>query len=183
MTAAAHRPDPTTITIPTFEEGRLRYRAPRMDDFDLYADFRASTRAKGVGGPYSRESAFDSLADIIGHWHLRGYGRWLIADRDTDAPLGVVGLMYPFGWPEPEIAWSVFDAAEGKGIAFEAACFSRRYAYGALGWKTLVSCVLPDNARSAALARRMGATQEGDFHHTDLGLLHVFRHQPAEALQ
>jgi len=178
MTPLAH----TTICIPTFEEGRLKYRAPTMDDFDAYADFRASDRSKGLGGPYSREIAFDSLADIIGHWHLRGYGRWLIADRDTNEALGVVGLMYPFGWPEPEIAWSVFADAEGKGIAHEAACFARRYAYDVLNWKTVVSCVLPGNDRSAALAKRMGALQVDDFRHTDLGLLNVFRHLPPEAV-
>jgi len=179
MTPLAH----TTISIPAFEEGRLRYRVPTIDDFDAYADFRASDRAKGVGGPHSRESAFDSLADIIGHWHLRGHGRWLIADRATDKPLGVVGLMYPFGWPEPEIAWSVFANAEGKGIAHEAACFTRRYAYEVLNWKTVISCVLSGNDRSGALARRMGALQEDDFRHTDLGVLNVFRHLPAGAVQ
>jgi ribosomal-protein-alanine N-acetyltransferase len=171
----------TTISIPVFEEGRLRYRAPAWEDFEAFADFRASPRAAGVGGPYSRASAFDSLADVIGHWHLRGYGRWMIADRKTNEPLGVVGLMCPAGWPEPEIAWTVFDKAEGKGIAFEAACFTRTYAYEVLGWQTLVSCVLPGNTRSAALAKRMKATQEEDFHHTDLGVLNVFRHLPPEA--
>ena len=141
---------------------------------------RGLCRAVGVGGSYSRASAFDSLADVIGHWHLRGYGRWMIADRKTNEPLGVVGLMCPAGWPEPEIAWTVFEKAEGKGIAFEAACFARTYAYEVLGWQTLVSCVLPGNTRSAALAKRMKATQEEDFHHTDLGVLNVFRHLPPE---
>lgn len=172
-----------TGLIPVFEEGRLRYRAPRMEDFDTFADFRTSDRAKGVGGPYSRESAFDSLAEIIGHWHLRGFGRWLVADRETDHPLGVVGLYEPVGWPEPEIAWSVFTGAEGKGIAFEAAQFSRRYAYDVLGWDTLVSCVLPDNTRSANLAKRMGAVYETDFTHTDIGLLNVYRHLSPKALK
>lgn len=179
MTPVAH----TTVDIPVFEEDRLRYRAPTMEDFETFAEFRTSDRAKGVGGPYSRESAFDSLAEIIGHWHFRGYGRWLVADRNTDQPLGVVGLFYPVGWPEPEIAWSLFADAEGKGIASEAALFSRRYAYEVLGWKTLVSCVLPDNTRSATLAIRMGAVHEADFTHADIGRLNVFRHQPAEQLQ
>ena len=172
----------TTVEIPTFETERLRLRAPGWSDFETYAAFRTSERARGVGGPYSRGSAFDSLADMIGHWHLRGYGRWLVADKKTDEPLGAVGLMYPEDWPEPEIAWTVFANAEGKGVAFEAAVFTRKYAYQVLGWTTLISCTLPENRRSMALAERMGAVWESDFEHPDLGTLNIWRHIGPEAL-
>jgi RimJ/RimL family protein N-acetyltransferase len=174
--------DHTTISIPTFEEGRLRYRAPRWDDFEAYAEFRGSDRARGVGGPHSRGSSFVSFAEILGHWHLRGYGRWLIADRETDAPLGVVGLMYPEDWPEPEIAWSVFADAEGKGFASEAARFTRRYAYNVLGWTTLISCTLIGNTQSEVLAERLEATYGRDFDHPNFGTLKVWRHLGPEAL-
>ena len=43
------------------------------------------------------------------------------ADRNDGAALGVVGLFYPEGWPEPELAWSLFANAEGRGVAREAA--------------------------------------------------------------
>ena len=172
----------TSFAIPTYETGRLRLRAPRWSDFESWAEFRGSDRARGVGGPYSRGSAFESLTDMVGHWHLRGYGRWMVADRETDAPLGAVGLMYPEDWPEPEIAWSVFASAEGRGIAYEAALFARRYAYEVLGWSTAISCTMPDNARSQSLARRMGATYEGDYEHPDIGTLNIWRHLGKEAL-
>lgn len=172
----------TTFEIPTFETERLRLRAPRMSDFETYAEFRGSERSKGVGGPYSRAQAFNSLTDMIGHWHLRGYGRWIVADKETDAPLGAVGLMYPEDWPEPEIAWTVFEGAEGKGIAHEAALFSRSYAYDVLGWTTVISCTVPDNTRSQALAKRMGATHEYDYKHPNIGPLYVWRHLGPEAL-
>jgi ribosomal-protein-alanine N-acetyltransferase len=153
-----------------------------MSDFYAFAAFRGSPRAKGVGGPYSREASHDSLCGIIGHWHLEGYGRWIVTDAD-DMPLGVVGLMNSPEWPEPEIAWSVFEAAEGKGVAYEAALASRNYAYGTLGWKTAISCVLVDNHRSHALAERMGAKRDGSFSHPDLGELLIWRHPAPEALQ
>ncbi|MEM9972845.1 MAG: GNAT family N-acetyltransferase [Pseudomonadota bacterium] len=171
----------TTIEIPSFEEGRLIYRAPRLSDFEAYAAFRGSPRSKGVGGPYLRSSAFQSLAALIGHWHLRGFGRWMIEDRDTGAPLGIVGPMHPDGWPEPEIAWSVFEAAEGRGVAYEAARFSLRYAYEVLGWSTAISCSMPDNTRSIALAKRLGATYERDFVNPEFGTLQVWRHVGPEA--
>jgi len=171
----------TIIDIPTLETERLRLRAAEWSDFDAYADFRGSPRSKGVGGPYSREQTFDHLAELVGHWHLRGYGRWMVADKATNAPLGVVGLYYPEDWPEPEVAWTLFGTAEGKGVAYEAALASRAYAYGTLGWTTAISCIFPDNPRSIALAKRLGATRDGALDHPTLGQLDIWRHPGPEA--
>ena len=171
----------TTVTIPTLTTGRLTLRAPRWDDFEPYAAFRGSPRAVHVGGPHERIRSFQDICALVGHWHIRGYGRWMVADRETDAPLGVVGLMFPEGWPEPEIAWSLFDAAEGRGIALEAAVAARAYAYDTLGWDTVVSLVAPENARSIALAERMGARRDGVHAHPAFGALDIWRHPaPAE---
>ncbi len=171
--------------IPTLEAGRLRYRAPRMEDFEVYYAFCASDRAAGLGGPFPRRiDAFDRLSKLIGHWHLRGFGRWMIADRETDAPLGVVGLLRPEDWPEPELAWTVFADAEGKGVAHEAALFARGYAHDTLGLSALVSYIKPGNARSVALARRLGAVSEGEIDHPVIGAVTVWRHpSPSEVTE
>ncbi len=171
----------TTLTIPTIETENLRLRAPKWSDFDAFAAFRMSDRTKYLGGPCTRTQAFDKLGEIIGHWHLRGYGRWIMADRVTDEPLGVGGLFYPEDWPEPEIAWSVFEAAEGRGIAFESARASLDYAFNTLGWTTAVSCITPGNTRSVALAERLGATREDDYTTVDGMILQVYRHAGPEA--
>ena len=168
--------------IPPLETQRLILRAPQMSDFDTYAEFCASPRSAGVGGPYSQGQAFDRLGELIGHWSLRGFGRWMVTDRTTDAPLGVVGLLHPPDWPAAEIAWTLFAAAEGKGIAQEAALAARSYAYDVLGWSSVISCIMPDNTRSVALAKRMGAVQEPSFHHPDLGELQVWRHLSADQI-
>ncbi len=170
----------TTITIPTLHTTRLVLRAPRMSDFEAYAAFRGSPRAVFLGGPYDRATAFEQLSSIIGGWHLRGYGRWMVADADTDAPLGIVGLFFPEDWPEPEISWSLFEGAEGRGIAHEAALAARDHAYGTLGWTTAISMIDPANTRSAALGRRMGALPVGQFDHPEYGMMSVWRH-PAPA--
>lgn len=162
--------------IPTIETERLRLRAPEMRDFEEYAAFRASHRAKGVGGPYTRAEAFEQFAELIGHWTLRGYGRWIVAERDSDLAVGVVGLYYPVGWPEPELAWAMFSSGEGRGIAFEAAREAREFAYGTLGWTTAISCIMQDNPRSEALAARLGAVRDGNFTHPNLGILNIWRH-------
>jgi len=172
----------TTLRIPELVTERLRLRAPCMADFEAYAAYSASERARWVGGPFTRAEAFDRLASVFGHWALRGYGRWIVADRESDAPLGLVGPFYPEGWLEPEIAWTVFNEAEGRGVAFEAAIAARAHAYATLGWTTSVSLIDADNRRSIALAERLGATREGVFRHETLGPLEVWRHPGPAAL-
>lgn len=171
-----------TITIPTLETERLILRAPRVDDFETYADFNASPRSVGVGGPYNRQQAFSRLASLIGHWHLRGFGRWMLEEKSSKQPVGVVGLYHPDDWPEPEIAWSLFDAAEGKGYALEAAKAARAYAYDVLGWTRVISMTMDGNHRSEALAKRIGAQLDGVFEHPEFGPMNIWRHLSPDEL-
>ena len=170
------------MTIPVITTERLTLRAPTMADFPAFAEFRADpVRSQGIGGPVSMGVAFEKFAEIIGHWHFMGFGRFLVADRTTDKALGVIGPYCPPDWPEPEIAWSVFADAEGKGIASEAAIASRAYAYETLGWTTAISMIMPNADRSIALATRVGCTFEREFVHEDMGPMQVWRHpSPAE---
>lgn len=172
----------TTISIPTYTVGDLVLRAPQVSDLAAYTEFCTSDRAKTVGGPYTSVQAEQRLEALVGHWHLHGFGRWMVADAETGAPLGVVGLMNPSDWPAAEIAWSVFAHAEGRSVAYRAAEFARSYAYDVLGWSTVISCVAPDNTRSAALAQRLGATNESTYDHPEIGPLNIWRHLPPEAL-
>ena len=170
------------FTIPEIETERLRLRLPKASDLEAHVAFRASERSIGVGGPFDAPSSFHHLAGIIGQWQMRGYGRWMVADKETDTPFGVVGIYHPADWPEPEIGWSIYADAEGKGIALEAATAARRFAYETLGWSRIVSLVMEDNHRSIALAKRMGCTPESLFTHPTYGTLRVWRHlSPEEA--
>ncbi len=167
--------------IPEIVTDRLRLRLPKTSDLDAHVAFRASSRATGVGGPFDAPSSFHHLEAIIGQWQMRGYGRWMVADRETDEPFGVVGIYHPLEWPEPEIGWSLYANAEGRGIGYEAATEARRFAYETLGWTRIVSLIMDDNDRSIALARRMGCTQDGVFDHPEYGRLNIWVHASAEA--
>ena len=77
--------------------------------------------------------------------------------------------------------WVVYDGYEGKGIAFEAATRARDWAYTDLGLTTLTSNIVPGNARSVALAERMGAHYERTYHNPNMGEDMLYRHPgPAE---
>ncbi len=173
---------PCRITIPQLETERLIMRGFIESDIPHVAAFYGSERSQFVGGPIDADQAWRGVAGIIGHWHLRGFGFWALEDKETGAFLGHTGLWYPDGWPEPEIGWSLLEAAEGRGIAHEAAIEARRYAYEVLGWTTAISLIDPQNARSIALAERLGARFDYEFDHKRYGRTLIYRHLGPEAL-
>ncbi len=150
---------PRLVDIPQLETERLILRAPEASDFGVLAPFVMSNRASFIGGGTDKDisHAWRILAILSGHWHLRGYGVYVLVPKNSDTPIGSMGPWNPEGWPEPELSWTIWDAdAEGKGYAFEAMIEIRRYAYDVLGWETAVSYIDAANTRSIALAERMG---------------------------
>ena len=168
--------------IPSLFTERLTLRAPRLGDFEAMAGFLASGRARYVGGPYIRRDAWRALAAMIGHWDLRGHGMWALEETATGTYLGNVGLHDPEGWIAPEIGWwIVSDTQEGRGFAREGAHAARRYAYEVVGWPAAYSVIHPDNARSIALAERLGAVPDRKQEIAPGELRIVYRHPAPEA--
>lgn len=163
--------------IPTLTTERLTLRAQGPEDIAAFTAMMSEPRTAFVGGPLSPELAWRSLAGEIGHWTLRGFGRWSVIERETDLYCGVVGLWFPEGWPEPEIGWTLAGAAEGRGIGQEAAEAALAHAYNTLGWSTAISLIDPANARSIALAQRLGAAYERDHTHPRFGDMGIWRHK------
>ena len=143
--------------IPTLFTPDLTLRAPVIGDFELYAETCASPRASFIGGPMDREEAWYDLASAVAGWVLQGFGYWTITDRKTTAILGWTGFGHLTTEPEPELGWCTTPSAEGKGVAFAAASAARDWCFETLNWSSVVSYIDPGNARSIALAQRMGA--------------------------
>ncbi len=171
--------------VPELATARLRLRAPRIGDFEAYAGILMSDRAAGLGGPFDRKGAWDDFCQAVAGWMLRGMGVWTIEARAGEARAGGEVLGFGFLWqeygdPEPEIGWILTEAAEGKGHAREAAEAIRAHGFGPLGMATVVSYVDPGNARSAALAERLGAVRD-PLAEADLGAsIRVYRHNRLE---
>ncbi|MEM9972848.1 MAG: GNAT family N-acetyltransferase [Pseudomonadota bacterium] len=146
---------------PILETERLTLRAPQPGDYPVWEAFYGSPRAQYIGGPGGVREAWRGFCHVAGMWVLRGYGSFILCAKGTDIPLGMVGPWHPADWPEREIGWTIWAPdAEGKGYAYEAALASRAYAYDVLGWDTAVSYIDGRNARSIALAERMGALRD-----------------------
>ncbi|MGY6705957.1 GNAT family N-acetyltransferase [Roseinatronobacter sp.] len=159
---------------------RLILRAPSAQDFPAFAAYFMSERARFTGGQPDRILAWNRFCVTLGHWHMRGYGVFVMVRRDTGAVIGAAGPFYPEGWPEPEIAWQLWDGtAEGHGFAQEGARAARAHVYDDLGWTTVVSLIAPDNTRSRALAQRLGCWLDGTHPHPHFGPLEIWRHPAA----
>lgn len=164
-----------TLDIPVIETPRLTLRAFREDDLDVIAAFFADDRSRWVGGPKTRAESWRMISGSLGHWALRGYGMWLAADRISDTPVGAVGFLNPEDWDEPELGWHLYNGHEGRGLAHEAAEAARTYGAQHFGLTAPISYIVPDNARSIALATRLGATFEREG--TVMGTpCHIYRH-------
>ncbi|PYC49056.1 N-acetyltransferase [Litorivita pollutaquae] len=175
---------PAPLTpAPTLESQRLVLRGPKRSDAEPLIAFLCDLeRSAGFGGYDNRHDAWRWFGLNVGHWHIHGYGYFTVEDKETGTPAGICGIWNPDGWPEPELGWVVFDGFEGKGVAYEAALRAREWAYAELGFTTLTSNIVPGNARSIALAERLGATYERTYQNVNMGEDMLYRHPAPDAL-
>jgi RimJ/RimL family protein N-acetyltransferase len=190
MTMLAHEkpPEPGPLAdraaalrgaLPVLTTTRLRLDAPDLTDFPAWAEILCSPRARYMDGPYSRDAAYTEFAAMLGTWVLHGHGVFALRPRNGGAALGFICLNLEPGDQEPELGFFVTEAAEGQGLAAEAAEAVRDWARGQ-GFASLVSYVDPDNQRSVRLATRLGAVRDPAAEATyaatpDAGIA-VFRH-------
>lgn len=134
-----------------------------------------------MDGPFTAKQMWYWIASEVGSWSLLDFGSWGIERREDKAFVGQVGINKPHHFPETEIGWVLLEDHEGQGYAREAATAALKWAW-ANGHTTLVSYIDHNNARSIALAERLGARRddaaalpEGD-KHTDT---YVYRHRGA----
>ena len=143
--------------IPVIESERLLLRPLVFADWPKYFAFLASDRARYMGGPHTEETAWSFFCNDVAQWSLFGHGALMFEDRQTGETMGQVALCKGPLFPELELGWFVYDGAEGKGYALEAASALRDWGFATLGVSECVSYIDPDNARSIRLAERLGA--------------------------
>lgn len=162
---ATSNQEPTTndrfFGIPTLETERLILRPLRESDADAYAAMMADPDVARFltpdQRPLSPEDSWRQVAMLLGHWLLRGFGMWAVAERTRpDILVGRLGPHRPAGWPDVEIGWALARPAWGCGYATEGAAEAMRYAFEVLERPRVISLIDPENLRSAAVARRLG---------------------------
>jgi RimJ/RimL family protein N-acetyltransferase len=145
---------------PTLQTPRLRMEPPRNAHFDAFAAMMADPRVMAMlGGAQSRPVAWRTFAAYAGAWALDGFGMFMVFEKATGAFVGRVGPLSPEGWPGTEVGWGLTHAAQGRGLATEAAAAAMDFAFDRLGWDEVIHCIVPENAPSHAVARRLGSRE------------------------
>ena len=111
--------------------------------------------------PAGITGAWRSVAMMVGHWQLRGYGQWTVVERATGQVVGRVGLWYPEGWPGVELGWIIRRERWGQGFASEAARAALDWTWQHVDADHIISIIQPDNHRSIRVAEKIGETPEG----------------------
>ncbi|KIN79555.1 GNAT family N-acetyltransferase [Sulfitobacter mediterraneus] len=149
-------------TAPKLTTSRLILRGPERADLPAFTRFMTSAPSMVAQGETGTEQQawFGFLAGV-GHWHWHGFGFFIVVEQQTGLPVGRVGLIKHSDWPEIELAWHLFEGAEGKGFATEAALAVRVWAVDILKLDRLYSYIDQSNTRSQAVAKRLGARTDG----------------------
>lgn len=153
---------PPLTTAPTLISDRLVLRGPRRADLPALTRFMTSAPSMiAQNETVTAEQAWFGFLTGVGHWHWHGFGFFTLVEKQTDQPVGRVGLIKHATWPEIELAWHLFEEGEGKGFATEAARTAKTWAGAELGLAQLYSYIDVGNARSQSVAKRLGAVTDG----------------------
>ncbi|MGY2850609.1 MULTISPECIES: GNAT family N-acetyltransferase [Bradyrhizobium] len=102
-----------------------------------------------------------NAAVISGHWALYGFGMFAVEEKSSSRYIGRVGPYYPPEWPGFEVGWGIAKEHRGKGYAVEAARAAIDFVFANFTVDRIIHCIDPANAASQAVARRLGAVNEG----------------------
>jgi RimJ/RimL family protein N-acetyltransferase len=156
--------DIAVSAMATLETKQLTLRMFRESDIDAYAEMVADPevmRFIGDGKPLSRPLAWRSLAMVMGHWRLRGYGLWAAEERGSGQLVGRIGFWNPEGWPGFEIGWMLRRQFWGRGYATEGARAALEFGFTHLEQPEVISLIQPENAASIRVAQRLGERLAG----------------------
>ncbi|MEE2944824.1 MAG: GNAT family N-acetyltransferase [Pseudomonadota bacterium] len=160
---------------PILKTERLTLRPMTMADWPDYAALWETERSVHMGGPAKADKSWGYFCSDAAMWDLFGHGALMIDDAQSGDCYGQVAINHGPWFPEKELGWMLYPSAEGKGIAYEAAKAMLDWAFSDGGLETLVSYIDPDNERSIALAKKLGATLDRAAPRPDPDDL-VFRH-------
>jgi RimJ/RimL family protein N-acetyltransferase len=150
----------------TIETPRLVLRPPDASDVVPFMDIHEDPAVAGnvviVGKTGNVPAAWQYVATLVGHWHLRGFGQWAVVEKATGELIGRVGPWYPEGWPGIELGWIIRHSRWNNGFATEASQRALQWVWENVETDHIISRIEPDNPASIRVAEKIGERLEGE---------------------
>lgn len=155
------------------ETERLVVRPWRNDDHDALralATNAAVMRFIGDGHLWSEEEVEEFIRQQARLEAVRGIALGAVTERASGEIVGLGGLQPLASTDDIEVGWWLRPSCVGRGYATEVGAAALRFAFDVAGAERVVAVVHPENARSRAVATRLGMRSHGTARGFELGL-------------
>ncbi|HEU4710044.1 MAG TPA: GNAT family N-acetyltransferase [Pyrinomonadaceae bacterium] len=96
------------------------------------------------------------LTGPVASYEKHGFGLYLVELKDSQAPIGLCGIIRREELPAPDIGFALLPEFWNKGLAFEAATAVLDYARDQLVLRRILAITSLDNEASINLLQRLG---------------------------
>ncbi|HZZ73359.1 MAG TPA: GNAT family N-acetyltransferase [Pirellulales bacterium] len=138
---------------------RLILREMSLDDLDFVAAMLADPEVmRFYPKCYSRDEAAVWIERQQNRYAKHGHGLWLAVERDSQQPIGQVGLVIQRleGIEEREVGYLVHRPFWRRGFALEGARACRDFAFDRLDRQRVLALIRPENVPSRGVASKLG---------------------------
>jgi RimJ/RimL family protein N-acetyltransferase len=154
--------------VTVFATERLRARGWTPDDAEAaYAIYRDEDVVRYLGSVPQPVGSLAEMRTRIERWiegnaglASQGFGFWAL-ETHHGTLVGAILLKPLPDADEVEVGWHLGKEHWGKGYATEGGRGAVTYGFDVLGLDAIYAVVVPENAASIAVARRLGMTPEG----------------------
>ena len=145
------------------ETDRLRLRGFTEDDADFVLKLvndEGWLRYIGDRGIRNADQAREYIGRMVSMWEDNDYGAYLVALRDSGAPIGLAGLFKREGLDYPDVGFALLGEYRGHGYALEASEAVMRNSWGRCRLKRIGAITVQENGASIRLLEKLGMTFE-----------------------
>jgi ribosomal-protein-alanine N-acetyltransferase len=141
------------------ETPRLLLRKKVVEDAPFFFDLNSDplvVQYTGDGAFKDLKAAEDIIKYVIGQYEKNGYGRWLVADKESGEPLGWCGLKFHEDTNDTDIGYRFMQKHWGKGYATESAKACIDYGFTVLKLKRIIGNAMLANPASINVFKKLG---------------------------
>jgi len=147
------------VAEPILVTERLSLYEHTMADLDFITRMSAKPEVmRHFPAPYTRDDSIAFIERQRARYLRDGHGLWLVRERATGTPVGTVGLLTQEvdGERFAEVGYRLDLPFWGRGYATEAGLAARDWGFTVRGYSSAIALIVPENAPSQAVARRLG---------------------------